>query len=194
MTDHEKLALQYRMYMDKTEDNAHMRKIMATRGWITERSYVTEYLRNGYEEFELSVARRILEETLDKVFLNNCPKCDRLARTPYARQCRHCGHRWHDLTLAQFKLSSSVQLAGRPFFLLGQITQGEIQQGQFMDLTMLGLNKRPKIEVVEYGLIGQDGKAWEGIGLGTNDLTEEDKEYLIKAGSFIVPFDIIKER
>jgi hypothetical protein len=97
MTHYEKLALQYHMYMDKTEDNAHMRKIMVNRGWITERSDIKEYLKNGYEEFELSVARRIMEEAPDKVFLNNCPKCNRLARTPYARQCRHCEYRWHDL-------------------------------------------------------------------------------------------------
>jgi hypothetical protein len=194
MTHREKLALQYHMYMDKTEDNADMRKIMVNRGWITERSDVIEYLKNEYEEFELSVARRIMEEAPDKVFLNNCPKCNRLARTPYARQCRHCGYRWHDLTLAEFKLNSSVQVAGRPFFLLGQITRGEIKQGQFIDLTMLGLNKRPKIEIIEYGLKREDGKVWEDIGLGTNDLTEEDKAYLIKAGSFMTPFDIIKER
>lgn len=63
-----------------------------------------------------------------------------------------------------------------------------------MDLTMLGLNRRPKIETLEYGLKRQYGKVWEDIGLGTNYLTEEDKEYLIKVGSFIIPFDIIKER
>ncbi len=194
MTDHEKLALQYHMYMDKTEENAHMRKIMVNRGWITEQPDIIAHLNNGYEEFELSVARRIMKEAPDKVFLNTCPKCNRLARTPYARQCRHCGHRWHDLTLAQFKLNSSVQVAGGPFFLLGQITQGEIKQGQLMDLTMLGLNRRPKIETIEYGLKRQDGKVGEDIGLGTNDLTEEDKEYLINAGSFMTPFDIIKER
>jgi hypothetical protein len=77
---------------------------------------------------------------------------------------------------------------------LGQITQGEIKQGQFMDLTMLGLNRRPKIEIIEYGLKREDGKVWEDIGLETHDLTEEDKEYLIKAGSFMTPLDIIKER
>lgn len=27
-----------------------------------------------------------------KVTFNRCPKCSRLARTPLARQCRHCGH------------------------------------------------------------------------------------------------------
>jgi hypothetical protein len=27
--------------------------------------------------------------------LNCCPKCDALAKTPKARQCRYCFHDWH---------------------------------------------------------------------------------------------------
>ncbi len=194
MTDHEKLALKHHMYMDKTDDNAHMRKLLIDRGWITQTPEITQYLKNGYEEFELSVAQRIMEETPDQVFLNHCPKCHTLARTPYARQCRFCGHDWHDIVVAQFKLNRAFQVTNRPFFLLGQITKGEIEKGHFMDLTFLGLNKRPMIEAIEYGLRREDGSSWEEVGLGTNELTEQDKAYLIKAGSFITPFDIIRER
>lgn len=194
MTDHEKLALQYHMYMVKTEDNAYMRKLMTDRGWIAEMPEITEFLKNGYEEFELSAARRVMEETPDQVFLNTCPKCNRLARTPYARQCRFCGHRWHDLVTAQFKLNRSFQITERPFFLLGHVIKGEVEKGQLLDLTMLGLSKRPAIEVIEYGLIEKDGSSWEEVGLGTFGLTEEDKEYLTEAGSFLTPFDIIKDR
>lgn len=32
------------------------------------------------------------------------------------------------------------------------------------------------------------------IGLGTNELSEEDKKYLKNRGSFTTPFDIISER
>ncbi len=194
MTDDEKLALKYHMYTYKTEDNPKMRKMMVDRDWIIEQPNIKEYLKAGYEEFELSIAKRIMKEAPEKVFLNNCPKCNKLARTPYARQCRHCGNNWHDLTVAQFKLNNSFQLTSRQFFLLGEIVKGEIKQGQFMDLTMLGLNKKPKIEAVEFGLKRQDGKVWEDVGLGTNELTEEDKEYLKNVGSFGTPFDIINER
>ena len=31
----------------------------------------------------------------DKIFLNYCPACKKLARTPVARQCS-CGHNWRD--------------------------------------------------------------------------------------------------
>jgi hypothetical protein len=52
----------------------------------------------GYEAFEAQTAKRILEECGDKVFLNCCPKCAALARTPTAKQCRFCGWDWHDGT------------------------------------------------------------------------------------------------
>ncbi|MFD2967753.1 hypothetical protein [Sphingobacterium bambusae] len=179
---------------NSTSDNTSLTKVYRERGWLTSDQNVLDLLKDGYDNFELNVANRILNQDSDKVFFNNCPKCNKLARTPYARQCRHCGHSWHELTVAQFKLNSSFQLTGRQFFLLGEVTKGEIKQGQFMDLTMLGLNKKPKIEAVEFTLKRQDGKVWEDIGLGTNDLTENDKEYLKNIGSFGTPFDIIKER
>ena len=33
------------------------------------------------------IAEIILNDYSDKVFLNNCPKCGKLARTPKAKQC-----------------------------------------------------------------------------------------------------------
>lgn len=38
---------------------------------------------------------RILAECRDRVFLNRCPRCGRVARTPTAKQCRYCRHDWH---------------------------------------------------------------------------------------------------
>jgi hypothetical protein len=83
MFDDEKLVLQYHLYMLKPEDNLKIRQIMAVKGW--------------HSEFELKVVQRIMTETPEKVFLNNCPTCSKLARTPYAKQCRYCGYTWHDL-------------------------------------------------------------------------------------------------
>ncbi len=193
MTDDEKLALKYHMYTYKTED-PKMRKLMVEKDWISEQPEIQKFLKDGYDDFELRTALRIITESADKIFFNNCPKCKRLARTPYARQCRHCGHAWHELTAAQFKLESTFQLTNRPFFLLGQITKGKIMEGQFIDLTMLGLNKKPKIEIIEFALKSQDGKVREDIALGTNDLTEQEKAYVKRIHSFGRPFDIVKER
>jgi len=188
------LALKQYMYTAKTEDNPEMKKWMVERGWISDQPAMQEFLKNGYDEFELKAAIRIVSERPGEVFFNDCPKCNRLARTPYARQCRHCGHTWHELTVAQFKLEGSFQLTDREFFLFGKITRGEIMKGQFIDLTMLGLNKKPRIEAIEFLLKRQDGKVWEDIAVGTNDLTEQDKEYVKRIGSFGTPVDIIKER
>ena len=98
------------------------------------------------------------------------------------------------LTVAQFRLDSSFQITGRCFFLVGQITKGKIKQGQFMDLTMIGLNKKPKIEAVEFVRRRQDGKVWEDIGLGTNELSEEEKEFIKSKDSLAISFDIIREK
>ena len=67
-------------------------------------------------------------------------------------------------------------------------------EGQFIDLTMLGLNKKPKIEIIEFALKSQGGKVREDIALGTNDLTEQEKAYVKRIHSFGRPFDIVKER
>jgi hypothetical protein len=174
--------------------NPKMRQLMVDKDWISKRKDIQDFLKNGFEEFEITVAKRIITETPDQVFLNNCPKCKKLARTPFAKQCRYCKYNWHDKTVAQFKLSSSFELKGRQFFLLGQITTGEIKQGQFIDLTILGLNKRPQIDAIEFVLKQKDGKTYEDIALGTNELTQEDKDFLILKGTFEKPIDIITER
>jgi hypothetical protein len=48
----------------------------------------------GSENIELEIANRLLKDA-GKHIINNCPKCGKLARTPKAKQCRHCGHDWH---------------------------------------------------------------------------------------------------
>lgn len=95
MTDDERAALKYHMYMYKSSDNEKMREIMKERGWIKQTPETDHLLQNGYEEFEMNTARRILKEIPEKIFFNNCPDCGKLARTPSAKQCRYCGLNWH---------------------------------------------------------------------------------------------------
>jgi len=40
------------------------------------------------------IADRIGHEH-SQVLFNHCPKCGKLARTPFARQCRYCNYDWH---------------------------------------------------------------------------------------------------
>jgi hypothetical protein len=51
---------------------------------------------DGYGNFRQQIADRIMLEHGDKVIFNNCPVCGKLARTPDAKQCRHCWHDWQD--------------------------------------------------------------------------------------------------
>ncbi len=95
MTKNEKLALKSHMYVTKSSDNKYLRRIMLEKGWINNDPETSHLLKNGYEAFELGIVKRIMSETPEKVFFNNCPKCEKLARTPYAKQCRYCGYSWH---------------------------------------------------------------------------------------------------
>jgi hypothetical protein len=46
----------------------------------------------GKTELEGVIANRILKD--NKSILNKCSKCAKLARTPKAKQCIHCGYKW----------------------------------------------------------------------------------------------------
>ncbi|RZS92010.1 hypothetical protein [Aquimarina brevivitae] len=71
-------------------------KIYKRKGWITTDKEALELLKNGETEFLLNTAQRIVKEHKDEIFLNYCPNCQKLARTPKAKQCRHCQHKWFD--------------------------------------------------------------------------------------------------
>lgn len=52
-------------------------------------------MSRGYETFCRDIAARVLREQADLLVLNRCPRCDRIVRTPKARQCLWCFHDWH---------------------------------------------------------------------------------------------------
>jgi hypothetical protein len=57
---------------------------------------VENALAEGAEAFRRRVCRRLLGEHGSEVFINRCPSCGRVVRTPGARQCFWCGHDWHE--------------------------------------------------------------------------------------------------
>ena len=59
-----------------------------------EDEHINSLVALGSERLEEKIARRMLKEHPE--LLNFCPKCGKLARTPRARQCRHCFHTWFD--------------------------------------------------------------------------------------------------
>lgn len=59
-------------------------------------SEVEAALAEGPEEFRRRVRDRLLSECAADVFVNRCPNCGRVVRTPQARQCFWCGFDWHE--------------------------------------------------------------------------------------------------
>ncbi|MGE0144388.1 MAG: hypothetical protein AB7I19_11415 [Planctomycetota bacterium] len=57
---------------------------------------VQQALAEGWPVFRTRARQRVPREHASSVFINRCPRCDRVARTPRARQCLWCGEDWHD--------------------------------------------------------------------------------------------------
>jgi hypothetical protein len=100
LTDTERLALKHlqhseKLAVDKDAASRERRRRMYLRvGWLSNDAALLVVLQDGPAAFQQRVAHRIYAENGGEALLNNCPVCKRLARTPQARQCRYCGHRW----------------------------------------------------------------------------------------------------
>lgn len=79
-----------------TEKAAHGQSIKALSGLLSDDPVVLDLIRDGREVFMERTAAKILSEHRNDIFLNYCPRCGALAKTPNARQCRFCRHDWHD--------------------------------------------------------------------------------------------------
>lgn len=62
---------------------------------LAEDPAVMEALADGVEAFRRRTSKRILSDHASEVFVNRCPNCNRVVRTPTAQQCLWCGHDWH---------------------------------------------------------------------------------------------------
>jgi hypothetical protein len=69
---------------------------LLTRWGRTDDPEVNAALADGPERFRRRVSARVLSEAGAEVFVNRCPRCARVVRTPKARQCFRCGFDWHD--------------------------------------------------------------------------------------------------
>lgn len=47
------------------------------------------------EEYRANVVKRLIAECHDQIDFNRCTECDRLPRSPLAKQCPWCGYDWH---------------------------------------------------------------------------------------------------
>jgi hypothetical protein len=64
--------------------------------WISNDPKVLHLLTDGPDEFMARVRDRVMRDYPDEVFLNHCPRCAALAKTPTAKQCHKCFFSWHD--------------------------------------------------------------------------------------------------
>lgn len=164
--------------------------------WYKEHNLITDditalnLLNQGREQFYINAATRIVKETPEKVFFNYCPKCGKLARTPYARQCRNCEYNWHDTIAANFKVTKVLDLPQRPstLYFAGDIKSGTIKQGMKIDLTFLGVAIKPTITAIEFVDHISERKA--AVALAVSIETEEDREYLKTCGVLAIPIII----
>jgi hypothetical protein len=93
-TPSEKLAVKTFMH-DKPGISETERKMCIRQGWISDEADVKKIIEGGFESFKEQVAIRILKEHQNELGLNFCPICFKIARTPFAKQCRFCLHDWH---------------------------------------------------------------------------------------------------
>jgi hypothetical protein len=155
--------------------------------WLSGNKDVLNLLENGYEQFRLNTAERILKENAGKIYFNRCPKCELLARTPQAKQCRYCGYNWHIYAVATFQITTVFNIAGRGLFIAGYILTGEVRTGMKADLTTLGLAVKPIISAIEFVRHNKNGIVWEDVALGFVEISDQDAVLLQSSGPFQTP-------
>jgi hypothetical protein len=81
--------------IESEASNTLMYKVLTEGGEILSDKNISELTNDGYEAYKERIAQRIFNEHKHELELNLCPKCNKIARTPYAKQCRFCFHNWH---------------------------------------------------------------------------------------------------
>ncbi len=146
---------------------------------------VLKLLEDGYDTFILKAAMRIMEDEPGEIFFNDCPNCGELARTPYSKQCRHCGHSWHHLVGASFRHKLSRNHSAKPNYIVfeGEVEKGEISPGMLVDLTYFGFNLKPEIDTVSP--LGGDR-----VNFDFFIASSQIRSLLVEAGKNIEPLNI----
>jgi len=96
MTIAEKLAYKTLMAERKAAHSSEDMKIYLHRHFGSTEPEVVKLLDGGAREFLIATRDRILRDHAQDVFLNRCPKCNTLARTPEACLCPACNHTWYE--------------------------------------------------------------------------------------------------
>ena len=181
---------------DYDDDSSYKRRkeFFKKRNGITENPDVLKLLENGYNEFVLRAAKRIKKESSKQYTITRCSKCNFIARTPYAKQCRKCGNNWHDKIAGEFQFEDTFKLTNKPYlWIIGEVVKGEVRIGNLLDLTNFQLNIIAEIKQIEFTLKRTNNISKEYPTLGIDVSFEEEeliKKYLSKSAKTIM---ILKE-
>ena len=88
-------AIMGRMKAAGSEQSPQLAGMLNRRWGAIDDAEINEALVDGPEAFRRNVRDRVLAECGAELFVNRCPGCRNIARTPRARQCFWCGHDWH---------------------------------------------------------------------------------------------------
>lgn len=97
-TESEDLALRVlnmRLKAEHAQNPDIQRKLAEHRG-LELTPEVQHLVAAGRVPTRLAIRKRLLRDHAADIFLNYCPKCSALCRTPLARMCVACGHSWRD--------------------------------------------------------------------------------------------------
>jgi hypothetical protein len=75
--------------------NIAMYKVLTGGGPILENKKISDLTNDGFEGYKNKMSEIIFNECKNELELNLCPKCSKITRTPWAKQCRFCFHDWH---------------------------------------------------------------------------------------------------
>ncbi len=78
------------------EAEPEMARVVRGRWGSEDNPEVQAALHDGPEAFRDAVFKRLMSEHPEEIFINRCPSCDKICRTPRAKQCRWCYHDWHN--------------------------------------------------------------------------------------------------
>lgn len=62
--------------------------------YLTTDPEVLQLLEDGYEAFVTRTAQRIYQQHQEKIRINSCPACSKIAQKPKQTLCRYCGYNW----------------------------------------------------------------------------------------------------
>ena len=74
---------------------SHLHEYLERRDGHVDDDAVIAAFQLPYATRSKNAVSRVIEEHRTQIKENRCPACDRIVRTPAARQCLWCGHAWH---------------------------------------------------------------------------------------------------